>query len=116
VAEDGFDDAEAVAVDMATQGRVNFLFHPLQGAARALVDMADFLNLRQSSNSVGFFKPLEKLFMSWWSMDWRVGEDKDLGPKEKTGTTFYTSLKFWAREKSDLWNFARFLKYWGWEL
>ena len=31
VAEDGFDDTEAVAVDMATQGRVNFLFHPLKG-------------------------------------------------------------------------------------
>lgn len=61
-------------------------------------------------------KPLEKLFMSWWSMDWRIGEDKDLGPKEKTGTTFYTTLKFWEREKSDLWNFADFLGYWGWKL
>jgi len=60
-------------------------------------------------------KPLERLFMSWWSMDWRIGEDKDLGPKEQTGTTFYTSLKFWARDKSDLWNFADFLKYWGWK-
>ena len=61
-------------------------------------------------------KPLERLFMSWWSMDWRIGEDKDLGPKEQTGATFYTSLKFWAREKSDLWNFAEFLQYWGWQL
>ncbi|MEE4254963.1 MAG: hypothetical protein V2I50_13060 [Desulfuromusa sp.] len=59
-------------------------------------------------------KPLERLFMSWWSMDWRIGEDKDLGPKEQTGTTFYTSLKFWKQEKSDLWNFAEFLEYWGW--
>lgn len=62
------------------------------------------------------YKPLEKLLMSWWSMDWRVGEDKALGPKEQTGTTFYTSLKFWAREKSDLWNFSKFLSYWGWKL
>ena len=61
-------------------------------------------------------KPLERLLMSWWSMDWRIGEDKDLGPKEQTGTTFYTSLKFWAWAKSDLWNFENFLKYWGWEL
>lgn len=61
-------------------------------------------------------KPLERLFMSWWSMDWQIGEDKDLGPKELTGTTFYTSLKFWKREKSDLWNFAEFLEYWGWDL
>lgn len=61
-------------------------------------------------------KPLERLLMSWWSMDWRIGEDKDLGPKEQTGATFYTSLKFWARERSDLWNFAEFLQYWGWNL
>lgn len=60
------------------------------------------------------YKPLERLFMSWWAMDWRVGEDKDLGPSEETGTTFYTSLKFWARDTSDLWNFPEFLRYWGW--
>ncbi|MCD6581444.1 MAG: hypothetical protein J7K90_06540 [Desulfuromusa sp.] len=59
-------------------------------------------------------KPFERLLMSWWSMDWRIGEDKDLGPSEETGTTFYTSLKFWAWKKSDLWNFANFLEYWGW--
>ncbi len=62
------------------------------------------------------YKPLERLLMSWWAMDWRVGEDKDLGPREETGTTFYTSLKFWAWKKSDLWNFANFLDYWGWKL
>jgi len=61
-------------------------------------------------------KPFERLLMSWWAMDWRIGEDKDLGPREETGTTFYTSLKFWAWEKSDLWNFANFLDYWGWKL
>lgn len=61
-------------------------------------------------------KPFERLLMSWWAMDWRVGEDKDLGPSKRTGTTFYTSLKFWAREQSDLWNFANFLEYWGWNL
>ncbi|MFK5925321.1 MAG: hypothetical protein QM483_01705 [Desulfuromusa sp.] len=59
-------------------------------------------------------KPFERLLMSWWAMDWRIGEDKDLGPKEQTGTTFYTSLKFWAWEKSDLWNFTDFLQHWGW--
>ena len=61
-------------------------------------------------------KLLERLFMSWWSLDWRIGEDKQLGPSEQTGTTFYTSLKIWAREKSDLWNFENFLTYWGWKL
>lgn len=62
----------------------------------------------------GSQKPYERLLMSWWAFDWRVGEDKDFGPREETGTTFYTSLKFWAREESDLWNFSRFLRYWGW--
>ncbi|SDZ95507.1 hypothetical protein SAMN05660420_00864 [Desulfuromusa kysingii] len=62
------------------------------------------------------YKPLEKLLLSWWSLDWRVGEDKDLGPKDQTGTTFYTTLKFWEREESDLWNFYNFLQYWGWDL
>lgn len=60
-------------------------------------------------------KPFERLLMSWWSLDWRVGEDKDFGPSEEAGTVFYTSLKFWERKKSDLWNFADFLEYWGWK-
>lgn len=59
-------------------------------------------------------KPLERLFMSWWAFDPLVGEDKALGPAEQTGTTFYTSLKFWARKASDIWDFPEFLKYWGW--
>ncbi len=62
----------------------------------------------------GSRKPYERLLMSWWAFDWRVGEDKDLGPREETGATFYTSLKFWAREESDLWDFSQFLRYWGW--
>ncbi len=62
----------------------------------------------------GSNKPLERLFMGWWAMDLRVGEDKALGPPEETGTTFYTSLKFWARQESNIWNFPGFLKYWGW--
>lgn len=61
-------------------------------------------------------KPFERLLMSWWALDWRIGEDKDLGPKEQTGTTFYTSLKIWARDASDLWEFSDFLNYWGWGL
>ncbi len=36
--------------------------------------------------------------MSWWTMDWQIGEDKAYGPgSDITGTTFYTSTKFWAR-------------------
>lgn len=59
-------------------------------------------------------KPLERLLMGWWALDLLVGEDKALGPPEETGATFYTSLKFWARQESNIWNFPEFLKYWGW--
>lgn len=64
----------------------------------------------------GSSKPLERLFISWWAFDPLVGVDKALGAKEETGATFYTSLKFWAREESNIWNFPRFLNYWGWQL
>ena len=61
-------------------------------------------------------KPLERLFMSWWTFDWHVGEDKTLGKREETGVIFYTSLKFWRRKESDMGDFANFLQYWGWNL
>ena len=61
-------------------------------------------------------KPWERLFMSWWAFDWRVGEDKKLGRDQEDGILFYTSLKPWAREASDLRNFPVFLQYWGWNL
>jgi len=98
--------------------------------AAPLKPMADLRKLPFGDSKISFFetegarkgyvrnshKPLERLLMSWWAMDWRIGEDKDLGPSEETGTVFYTSIKFWAREESDLWDFAAFLEYWGWEL
>ena len=61
------------------------------------------------------FKPRERLFMSWWTMDWQIGEDKAYSPGD-TGTTFYTSTKFWARNQSDMRIFPQFLRYWGWNL
>lgn len=64
----------------------------------------------------GSFKPFERIFMSWWAMDLYVGEDKDFGPGKETGSIFYTSLKFWDRIESDMWNFKDFLHYWGWNL
>lgn len=64
----------------------------------------------------GSHKPLERLLMSWWSFDWRVGEDKKLGKDKTDGIVFYTSLKPWAREKSDMRDFPAFLHYWGWKL
>jgi hypothetical protein len=64
----------------------------------------------------GSHKIWERLLISWWALDWRVGEDKKLGMHSDDGRVFYTSLKPWAREASDLRDFAGFLRYWGWRL
>ncbi len=58
----------------------------------------------------------ERLLIGWWAMDWWVGEDKRLGRDAEDGPVFYTSLKPWAREASDLRDFPKFLEYWGWDL
>lgn len=58
----------------------------------------------------------ERLLMSWWTLDWRIGEDKRLGQNTADGPIFYTSIKPWQRTNSDLRNFPRFLNYWGWKL
>ncbi len=64
----------------------------------------------------GSFKTRERLFMSWWALDWHIGQDKVLGKDKQDGTTFYTSLKPWARDASDMRDFSKFLAYWGWGL
>ncbi|MEE4241989.1 MAG: hypothetical protein V2I36_11030 [Desulfopila sp.] len=64
----------------------------------------------------GSHKIWERLLISWWALDWRVGEDKKLGLNSDDGIVFYTSLKPWAREASDLRDFPGFLRYWGWRL
>jgi hypothetical protein len=64
----------------------------------------------------GSIKPFESLFMSLISLDFFVGMDKAYADPAQTGNPFYTSLKPWRRTDSNMWNFARFLKYWGWRL
>lgn len=54
--------------------------------------------------------------MSWWALDWRVGEDKKFGRHTSDGPVFYTSLRPWDRKRSDMRDFAGFLAYWGWRL
>jgi hypothetical protein len=61
----------------------------------------------------GAIKPLETMFMSWFSFDLFVGMDKAYAD---TGNPFYTSLKPWNRNRSDMWHFERFLTFWGWQL
>lgn len=57
----------------------------------------------------------ERLLISWWALDGRVGEDKYLGADVYDGPVFYTSLKPWARKASDLRDFSSFLAYWGFD-
>nr|WP_321401575.1 hypothetical protein [uncultured Desulfobacter sp.] len=64
----------------------------------------------------GSSKIRERLLISWWAFDWRVGEDKKFGKDKTDGIVFYTSLKPWNRERSDMRNFDTFLKFWKWKL
>ncbi len=64
----------------------------------------------------GSTKPFEMIFMSLFSLDLFVGSDKAYADPEVSGNPFYTSLKPWRRNDSNMWNFARFLDYWGWRL
>jgi hypothetical protein len=64
----------------------------------------------------GSYKFRERLFMSWWALDWNVGQDKKLGSSKDEPPIFNTSLKPWAWDASDMRDFATFLHYWGWDL
>lgn len=64
----------------------------------------------------GSTKPFETIFLSLISLDLFVGSDKVYADPDVSGNRFYTSLKPWRREDSDMWDFARFLDYWGWHL
>jgi hypothetical protein len=64
----------------------------------------------------GSVKPWETLFMSLISLDLFVGTDKAYADTSRTGNPFYTSLKPWRRQDSNMWDFVRFLRYWGWRL
>jgi hypothetical protein len=64
----------------------------------------------------GGLRPLRLLLTSWWMLDLHAGRDRKFTNAHETGKTFYTSLKFWNREESDMWEFANFLQFWGWRL
>ncbi|MCB2187212.1 MAG: hypothetical protein KQJ78_12390 [Deltaproteobacteria bacterium] len=61
----------------------------------------------------GAWKPWETLLMWPFSLDLAVGWDKAYGDPRNP---FYTSLQPWYRHASDLNDFPRFLKFWGWRL
>ncbi len=64
----------------------------------------------------GSVKAWETLFLGLISLDFFVGTDKVYGDREITKNPFYTSLKPWNRNGSDMWDFAHFLEFWGWKL
>ena len=61
-------------------------------------------------------KPWESLLMSIIAWDFFVGSDKAYEDPAITGNHFYTSLKPWLREESNLWYFERAVKVRGWDL
>ena len=98
--------------------------------ALTLRPMSDLDQLPHSGQPVSMFKsagaergyvrdvskPFELMLVSWWALDWHVGVDKRYGKAGDPGPRFYTSIKPWARQASDMRDFPRFLDYWGWRL
>ena len=60
----------------------------------------------------GAWKPLETLFLGLFSLDLVVGMDKQYGNPQNP---FYTSLRPWNREESDMNHFPRFFEILGLE-
>jgi hypothetical protein len=64
----------------------------------------------------GSVKPWETIFLGLISLDFYVGTDKSYAASNDYENPFYTSLKPWNRQASDMVHFDRFLKFWGWRL
>lgn len=100
------------------------------GPLMQIQPMENLYHLPYGDESISFFenngrragyvknntKILERVLISWWAFDIHVGEDKAYGKSDSSTIPFYTSLKFWQRNNSDMKNFSRFLNYWGWSL
>lgn len=61
----------------------------------------------------GAYKPLETVLLGIVSLDFVVGMDKAYGYEDNP---FYTSIKPWNRLDSDMNDFPRFLRFYGWGL
>lgn len=94
--------------------------YPMDNLEKMPVDGGFTSFYHESGRQQGYVKNnskfRERLLMSWWTFDWRIGEDKKLGKNKQDPPVFFTSLKIWARERSDLRDFQEFLAYWGWNL
>lgn len=64
----------------------------------------------------GAIKPWETLLLGLVSFDFFVGMDKEYGDTRESGNPFYTSLKPWNRQVSDMNDFPSYLQFNGWRL
>lgn len=64
----------------------------------------------------GSVKPWETILLSLISLDFFVGTDKSYVNSYYYENPFYTSLKPWNRKDSNMYDFERFLRFWGWKL
>lgn len=102
--------------------------HTVRAQQKALEDLTHLVRddgqpssfYETAGSRAGYVKSSQKIFervlMSWWALDWRVGEDKRLGINKQDGPVFYTDLRPWARNASDMRDFKTFLEHWGWRL
>ncbi len=114
-------DLWLAAADATPQPAIRIPFQPLNSLQQLPFGDTETTSFYESSgNRAGYvkgsYKNYERLLMSWWALAWKIGQDKYLGADKEDGPMFYTSLKPWAREASDMRDFARFLNYWGWDL
>ena len=112
VPADRLRSARYTRIPMAAAPMSDLLKLPFQGAATSFYYNEGLLR----GHVKGSVKPFETLLMSPMSLDLFVGSDKMYADPTVSGNHFYTSLKPWRRTDSDMWDFARFLRYWGWRL
>lgn len=62
------------------------------------------------------WKPWETLLFGIVAFDAHVGQDRAYGEKDETGRRFYTTLRGWKKDESDMAYYAEYLRYNGWQL
>jgi len=114
-------DVWLASADTPTQPADSISLQPLDDLKQLPLKNGQTTSFYEDSGSraghvKGSYKPRERLFMSWWTLAWDIGQDKYLGTDTNDGPVFFTSLQPWARSASDMRDFASFLHYWGWGL
>lgn len=101
---------------------------PVSTAALVPIDALKRLPLGDSTTSFyhtegrkrglvkGAWKPWETLLFGVLSCDAHVGQDREYGTREDTGRRFYTTLRAWKKEETDMAYYAGYLAYNGWSL